>query len=203
MDATKMTSGRALNDFLKEIAQLGREQYLAKYLHPILLIEQVTDEEDSSPLDDFKFATQRLPPKSDTNKQSNIEEIAEKIQSSTPNLAVLIVEKRDSKFQSIITLGRAPKSDLLINVASVSKFHCYFTHNAREDIWHISDADAANGTYLDGDRLEANTKAKLEDGAAVRLGIHVRGRFFYPNAFYDYITALIQILDKSGHSKAP
>jgi hypothetical protein len=196
MDATMITSGRPLGDFLSEVAQLDREQYVAKYPNPVMLFEVNTDETVNSSLDDFKFATQRLSLNITSSSGESLEELAKKLKESAPKLAVLTLEKRDSKFQSIITLGRAPKSDVLINVASVSKFHCYFTHNAREKSWHISDADAANGTFLDGDRLDANTKVKLEDGAAVRLGLHVRGRFFGSGAFYDYLRALTETISK-------
>lgn len=192
MDATKVTSGIPLSDYILEVTQSGRDEYVAKHPYPIFLIETISDEEISSELDDFKFATQRLSSKLDSGVKPSIEEITAKIRDSSTNLAVLTIKKRDSKFQSIITLGRAPKSDLLVNVASVSKFHCYFTHNARENIWHISDADAANGTYLDGNRLEANTKARIDDGAGVRLGFHIRGRFFRAPAFYDYVTTLLE-----------
>lgn len=180
------STGKPLADYVNLTTRLARPEFLMRQRAPLLIVEVVEEEGEASLQN---FATMRLTDPGESRK-GDTADLADRIREALPNVSVLSVEKRNSDFASIVTLGRAPKSDLLVNLASVSKFHCYFTHKAREGAWYISDANAANGTYLDGLRLEANDKKKLQSGSAVRFGLHIRGRFFEPGDFYDYLKTL-------------
>ena len=191
-DKSEELDGRILADVLAEVASLSREDYVATYPAPVLLVEK-EDGDTESPL--AAFATLRL---ADPGEQSaaglRLEDLIEDLRAAGRSAQVLWVTKQTEKYASIVTIGRAPKSDVRINLASVSKFHCYFTHNPRNGTWHLSDANSANGTYLNGRKLEANIKHRLEDGSAIRMGLHLRARFFSPEGFYDYLTALSRSL---------
>lgn len=195
-DSTGQIGGVLLADFLKDSAVLEQDDFCKQHPSPVLLLEPISDNQED--LDTGNFATLKLQDPSDsaTRRQSS-QNFSEQLRQTFPTQYVVKVNKQGSAFSSIITLGRTPKSDVFINLASVSKFHCYFTHNSRNDTWHISDANASNGTFLDGERLKANVKIPLQDGAGIRFGHHVRGRFFRAKAFFEYLQTLKKTLNIS------
>ncbi len=175
----------SLRDLINEAVGLSSEEHSGRYLVPALLIDSGPGDGESTL---SAFATMSLSDAHESSRKAfNVESMVEDLRAAAQTARVLFVSKENAHYASIVTLGRAPKSDVAINHASVSKFHCYFTHNARDDRWYLSDADSANGTYLNGRRLEANVKLPLEDGASLRFGLHVKACFFKPAAFYEYL----------------
>ena len=89
------------------------------------------------------------------------------------------VLRKKNRFASMITVGRAASSDLRLNVASVSKFHAYLTHVAREKCWYLADANSSNGTFISGRELPpSHGKVKLENGSTLRFGPDVTCQFY-------------------------
>ncbi|MGE0709257.1 MAG: FHA domain-containing protein [Planctomycetota bacterium] len=63
-----------------------------------------------------------------------------------------------------IRVGRDPELEVCVSHASVSKLHAQFETSAEAPgIW-LRDLGSANGTYLNGVRLEANRAVRLEPG---------------------------------------
>lgn len=58
----------------------------------------------------------------------------------------LPIRKVQSTFPNMITVGRAPKNDIVIADALVSKFHAFFRLDNGE--WGLADAGSANGTKI-------------------------------------------------------
>jgi len=103
-----------------------------------------------------------------------------------PNSAIYWLRKSDrNPFGSLITVGRAPNNDVVINHTTVSKVHVIFTHPT-DQIWFIADDTSANGTFLNGARLTPKEKIAISDGDRVRLGPDVVARFFLPSSLWDY-----------------
>jgi hypothetical protein len=101
---------------------------------------------------------------------------------------VFPLRKKDDKFACMITIGRAANNVMRLNVASVSKFHAYFTHVARDKGWYIADANSSNGTFIDGQDLPpSHGKIPLKNGMSMRFGPDVTGRFYDCNALYDLL----------------
>src|SRR5688572_27774727 len=65
---------------------------------------------------------------------------------------------------SIKTVGRAPRADLILEAALVSRLHCRLTAGATE--LEVVDLESTNGTYVNGERTD---RAILKTGD--RLGV--------------------------------
>jgi hypothetical protein len=82
---------------------------------------------------------------------------------------VLPMAKRDkSPYAEFFFVGRAMTADLVLDDPSVSKSHAAFQREGA--VWHVKDARSRNGTYVDGRRLDAGARLKLESGAQVTFG---------------------------------
>jgi hypothetical protein len=92
---------------------------------------------------------------------------------------VFVLKRDKNKFASMVTVGRDAKSDMRVNVPSVSKFHAYFTHVARDENWYLADANSSNGTFMDGKELPpSHGKVQLKSGTVLRFGPDVTAQFY-------------------------
>ncbi len=90
-------------------------------------------------------------------------------------------KKKGAPFSDMITVGRTPNNDVVINDITVSRFHAYFKLKGSQ--WVVCDAGSKNGTHVEDQRLEARKERAIEDGTAVRIGdiettFHVRDALF-------------------------
>lgn len=69
--------------------------------------------------------------------------------------------------KSVVTLGRGPSNDIVIDGPQISRHHAKIERN--EDGMFLEDLGSANGTFIDGERI---TRARLEPGQTVSLGSH-------------------------------
>ena len=65
------------------------------------------------------------------------------------------------------TLGRANRSDFILDAALVSRVHCRLTTDARGDLI-VEDLDSTNGTFVNDRRV--NGRAPLSAGDRLRVG---------------------------------
>lgn len=65
-----------------------------------------------------------------------------------------------------LTIGRAAENDIRIDHPSVSRRHARVWFDAAGA--HVADVGSSHGTFVDGERLDAD--AQLKDGAKIRLG---------------------------------
>lgn len=84
------------------------------------------------------------------------------------HLLVLPVRKRQSLFPEMITVGRTSNNDLVINDATVSKFHAFFRQT--DDKWELADVGSRNGTKVMGRALAARQPVSIGPGTRVRFG---------------------------------
>jgi pSer/pThr/pTyr-binding forkhead associated (FHA) protein len=66
----------------------------------------------------------------------------------------------------IVNIGRAEYNDLIIPDESVSTSHAKLQR--REGVWVLVDLESTNGTFVDGDRIQADTP--IAPGTMVRFG---------------------------------
>lgn len=64
------------------------------------------------------------------------------------------------------TIGRAPRSDFVVDSALVSRVHCRLELSAADEL-ELEDLGSTNGTLVNGKKI---TKAKLSDGDVVTIG---------------------------------
>jgi len=67
--------------------------------------------------------------------------------------------------QKVLTIGRAPDCDLVVDSPSVSNLHARLFVRAENTL--LEDLDSDNGTYVDGRKI---TRALLSKSSSVRLG---------------------------------
>ena len=65
------------------------------------------------------------------------------------------------------TVGRANRSDFILDAALVSRVHCRLSTDARGDL-SVEDLDSTNGTFVNDQRLVA--PAMLTPGDKIRIG---------------------------------
>ena len=65
------------------------------------------------------------------------------------------------------TLGRATRSDFVVDAALVSRIHCRLTTDARGDLT-VEDLDSTNGTFVNDQRVSG--RAALSPGDRLRVG---------------------------------
>ncbi len=102
---------------------------------------------------------------------------------------VFLVEKAAvgaNPFPAGVTVGRAPTSDLVIEHSTVSRFHAWIEHDARTDLWMVTDAESRNGTWLNGLALGPRQCRALCDSDVLRLGDAVL-RFLLPDSLVAYV----------------
>ncbi len=96
---------------------------------------------------------------------------------------VLFVEKSArNPFGTMITLGRASNNDLIVPAPTVSKFHASFARGPAG--WSLTDQRSANGTWVDGRRVDAGATVPLPDEIWLRLGRDVLARWLTPPALF-------------------
>jgi pSer/pThr/pTyr-binding forkhead associated (FHA) protein len=66
---------------------------------------------------------------------------------------------------AVKTLGRSPGAEFIVDVALVSRLHCQLTATA--DSLHVKDLGSTNGTFVNGQRIQA---AELHDGDKLAVG---------------------------------
>lgn len=89
--------------------------------------------------------------------------------------AAFLAKRPGNPFPQMISLGRARNSDVVLALGTVSKVQCYFMQTP--DGWAVVDQRSKNGTFLNGEALEAGEKTPLKDGDQLRFGDDVTCRF--------------------------
>jgi pSer/pThr/pTyr-binding forkhead associated (FHA) protein len=66
---------------------------------------------------------------------------------------------------SVKTIGRSTGAEFIVDAALVSRLHCQLSATA--DGLQVKDLDSTNGTFVNGERIQA---AQLHDGDRLRVG---------------------------------
>jgi hypothetical protein len=69
-----------------------------------------------------------------------------------------------------VTVGRIDTNDVVVDDASVSRFHAYFQKDVRSGDWNLVDAESKNGTWAGPLKLGPNERGRVTDGTKVRFG---------------------------------
>jgi hypothetical protein len=81
----------------------------------------------------------------------------------------LAIQKAQTRFVSMITLGRAANNDICLDDSSISRFHAFFRRDGAR--LEVGDAGSRNGTWLAGRRLPSKGPMQAVTlGDALRFG---------------------------------
>jgi pSer/pThr/pTyr-binding forkhead associated (FHA) protein len=89
---------------------------------------------------------------------------------------------------ALVTLGRVPDCDIVIEDAIVSRTHALFRQEPHTGMWHVVDAESHNGTFLAGALIVPGRPMPLFERAALRFG-GVEVAFLQASAFEQYVQA--------------
>jgi hypothetical protein len=168
-----------LQSLVDDFLQSDRDGFLQKHPDAILLFDELALGDDPG------FQTLAKKPGGPAEKGRGARE---KLEDRVEGRWVFPLKKRDDKFACMITMGRAANNVMRLNVPSVSKFHAYFTHVARDGVWYIADANSSNGTFIDGAELPpSHGKVPLRNGSNLRFGPDVTGRFYDASALWELL----------------
>ncbi|MCO5165330.1 MAG: FHA domain-containing protein [Planctomycetes bacterium] len=157
-------SGTALpyGTFAAAAGGLGREEFLARYVDPVLLVTRAPLAlADAS----NEFTTLVLRP-------------APRAGAGEALLLPVIKRAGANPFGMMITIGRAGNNDLVLTDPSVSKLQCYF--HRYEGRWTLSDPGSTNGTFVDGVRLRPDEGVLLRPRARVQVADTYEATFLLP-----------------------
>ncbi len=68
----------------------------------------------------------------------------------------------------VIAIGRSSGNDIVLDTTAVSRYHVSLSLQGEKVL--LKDLDAVNGTYIDGDRMAANTERQLKGGEEIQIG---------------------------------
>ncbi len=84
-------------------------------------------------------------------------------------MAAVVEKTKENAFKQRITIGRTGNNDIVLEDASVSRFHAFLEQLPGGD-WQLVDAGSRNGTTLAGKKLTGRVGATLHNGAVLRVG---------------------------------
>ncbi|MEZ4672439.1 MAG: FHA domain-containing protein [Anaerolineae bacterium] len=67
-----------------------------------------------------------------------------------------------------ISVGRSTGNSIALETTTISRYHFSLTHEG--EVTYITDMESANGTFVDGVRLAANTPRSLGGGEEIQIG---------------------------------
>lgn len=140
----------------KELHKTKTDQFVTKYYHGFLVIEQLPVQ------DAIEMLIRTIP------TQSGIGPTIKLPPNLMPRLredfgVVQIIKSNRNSFGDKITLGRAKNNDIVIRSDRISKVHCALTPIGKGH-YEIQDMKSRNGTFLNGNKLEPNKPTKLNSG---------------------------------------
>lgn len=84
---------------------------------------------------------------------------------------VAVLEKsKDNVFQRRVTMGRTTNNDIVLDDASVSRFHGWLQKDDGSGKWTLTDAGSKNGTWAASQKLTAKKPVILENGTRLKVG---------------------------------
>ncbi len=136
-----------VGELARELDRIGENAFRQKYSHPFLV-------EVYRPKDDFE---------DDGDAQTGEVQSVDFSQevSEWMIMKTIAVAKPDRGIsESRVTVGRAKSNDIVLRGSKISKRHASFDKD--KDQWRLMDMGSANGTAVNGNRLQKNQKAKIK-----------------------------------------
>jgi hypothetical protein len=102
-----------------------------------------------------------------------------------------VSKRRGGPFPDRIGVGRTRTADISLRLASVSKYHAYFSYDEGRRQWMLWDARSRNGTTVGSRKLKPGEGTELENGVNIVFGEDVF-LFFTAAGFLKLVESLAQ-----------
>jgi pSer/pThr/pTyr-binding forkhead associated (FHA) protein len=166
--------GQDLRAFAEKTKDLEEEGFLRKVDTPFLLVQDYSRETAST----FSTGKTDIKPKRDAAPPGSLGRL-------------LPVQKTErNAFSNMISVGRTPINDIILNHASVSKLHAFFQRAPDADGYLITDSDSRYGTTLDGVRLAPQKGFPVATGQTLVFGDAVQALYLSPAGLFEHIRSL-------------
>ena len=99
--------------------------------------------------------------------------------------AIPLTKRGLNPFSLMVTVGRAPNNDVVLQTTMASKFHAYFRQIG--DQWSLCDANSSNGTYLNGVRLPPERSRPLKSGDQIAFSVERVTFFMMPEEIHELL----------------
>jgi pSer/pThr/pTyr-binding forkhead associated (FHA) protein len=143
----------------RELREKGEKTFRQKYPHPFLVVRSFMFRQT-----DFMApkTIQAQPDSVDTQKVEPGSVIINE-QIVVPGSTIALIKSDRNAFASKITVGRARNNDIIIREPKVSKLHAVLIQK-EENAIHLMDMGSANGTRVNGVKIEKNQSVPLHNG---------------------------------------
>lgn len=163
----------SIQALVDELKKLGEAQFSARHSAPAILRRDNTTEAD-----DQGFHTAFM---SHNALRQAVASGSGSMRPSAIGQVYFLTKREGGAFSDRVGIGRARNADVHLPLSRVSKYHAFLT--ASEDGgFAITDAGSKNGTFVDGERLEARATVRLDNGQELGLGPY-RFVFYTPSGF--------------------
>lgn len=169
---------RPLSDYARERQAMTREAFLAEHATPVLIVPMVAPLQDAE-----RFSTRKVPTGATPVAPSPA------VTRPTEWAAVEVQKRAGDAFPNFIWIGREAKCDIALPFEGVSKLHAQFIRRPDGEM-ELLDTSSANGTFLDGKRLEDNAPRVVKDGARIQMGV-LSMTYRTPEGFWDALAAWV------------
>ncbi len=164
-------------DWLTRSQNLGRERFLKEHPHPFLVSASSVAKEipGSRPL------------KTTQLEASMVARVLASIQTGESETILAVIKRESGRFEGLVSVGRAPSTDLSLDLDGISRFHAYFTSDLYERDIYLRDGNSTNGTFINGKPLGREEKVALTNGDQVSFSPDHAYRFYSSEGFLAFL----------------
>ncbi len=98
---------------------------------------------------------------------------------------IVLLERTGRHPFPMITLGRGPTNDVILEAEGISKLHATFVEDGTAQ-WSITDAGTTNGTVVNEKPLAPRAMVNINDGDEIVFGNELTTLFFRPRGLYGW-----------------
>ena len=162
---------KSLKDWVREAyVDMGKNDFLKKYPYCFLAYHIIQKTQISK----FNKFNTSVMPTYDKNMSRGMK-----------TLIAMPIRKTRSLYANMVTIGRTEASDIPIKNHNVSKFHAYFSKD--EDHFYLVDSGSTNGTWVNGNKLDAHKKTPIQNGDFLMFSKAIESWFYNTEGFYTYL----------------
>jgi hypothetical protein len=161
--------------YIELLTQVGEEEFRARHRYPFLLYPEKHGSSGFS-----TYHTRMAGRGGSANLGSTSREMR--------TFCVLTPPQSGAASKKLL-VGRAPEREFNIDHSTVSKRHAFILWEDEKQAWQLGDAGSTNGTFLNGQAVEAGEPVYLHDSNVVSFG-DCDYLFFSPEGFIGLLKRL-------------